>query len=100
MGDVHVYAVLWTERARQDLYAIGDYIALDNPAAAARFISALMGRTAVLADTPLIGRVVPEADRKDIRELIHGNYRIVYRLLEHEAHILTVFEGHCQYPGI
>jgi plasmid stabilization system protein ParE len=30
----------------------------------------------------------------DIRELIHGNYRIVYKLAGSEVHILTVFEGH------
>jgi toxin ParE1/3/4 len=97
MGAGQAYSVRWTEKARQDLFAIGDYIARDNPAAAARFISALMDRTSVLADTPLIGRVVPEVARKDVRELIHGNYRLVYRLVETEAHILTVFEGHKQF---
>ncbi len=94
MGTVRSYPIRWTEKARQDLFDIGDYIARDNPAAASRFTRALMDRCAVLAENPRIGRVVPEVAREDIRELIHGNYRIVYRLLEGEVHILTVFEGH------
>ena len=38
---------------------------------------------------PKVGRVVPESDRDDIREIIHGNYRIIYRLINDEAQILT-----------
>ena len=73
---------------------IGDYIARDNPAAAARFTGELLERTACLVERPRIGRIVPEFGRADIRELLYGNYRIVYRLLEAEIHILTIFEGH------
>lgn len=94
MNAGRAHAIHWTEKARQDLFDIGDYIARDNPAAAARFTRALMEKCTVLVENPQIGRVVSEVAREDIRELIHGNYRIVYRLLESEVHILTVFEGH------
>lgn len=77
--------VFWTERARSDLLEIGDYIAQR---------SQLMERTSVLAEQPKSGRIVPEIGAEEVRELIHGNYRIVYRLCGEEAHILTVFEGH------
>jgi hypothetical protein len=43
---------------------------------------------------PLAGRVVPELQRDDIRELLLRTYRIVYRLRPAEIHVLTVFEGH------
>lgn len=42
----------------------------------------------------MAGRKVPEIDRQDVREVFVRNYRIVYRILESEVHILTVFEGH------
>jgi len=29
---------------------------------------------------PEIGRIVPELEKKEIRELIEGNYRIIYRI--------------------
>ena len=43
-----------------------------------------------LEDFPQMGRVVPEIDRDDIREIIVQSYRIIYRLLLDEVDILTV----------
>jgi len=88
------FRVRWTERARLDLIDIGDYIALRNPAAAATFTDELIRRADALSDNPRIGRAVPEIAREDVRELLHGSYRIVYRIIDSEVHILTVFEGH------
>ena len=41
-----------------------------------------------------MGRIVPEIGSFNIRELIEGNYRIVYRYSREKIEILTVFEGH------
>jgi plasmid stabilization system protein ParE len=46
-----------------------------------------------LQDHPLSGRVVPELGDTSIREVIHGNYRIVYRLRHDVVEIATVFHG-------
>ncbi len=88
--------VAWSARAARDLEAIGDYIAQDNPRAALRFVEGLIARGDALAETPLIGRMVPEFGRPDTREIISGNYRIVYRVSDRKVHVLTVFEGHRQ----
>jgi mRNA-degrading endonuclease RelE of RelBE toxin-antitoxin system len=45
-----------------------------------------------------VGRKVPEFMRDDIRELIEGNYRIVYQVFEDRLVVLTVFEGHALFP--
>lgn len=38
-----------------------------------------------------IGTVVPEFDRNDLRQLIQGNYRIIYKVVdEKRVDILTV----------
>jgi toxin ParE1/3/4 len=89
-----VASIFWTDRARVDLLEIGDYIAQRSPLAALRFVDELMERTKVLVEQPRSGRIVPEIGTEDFRELIHGNYRLVYRLFGDQAHILTVFEGH------
>lgn len=86
--------LLWTERALADLRDMGDYIALRNPAAALSFTMELMIKAETLVEQLILGRVVPELGREDIRELIYGNYLIVYRVLEGKLHVLTVFEGH------
>ncbi|MGK2945272.1 MAG: type II toxin-antitoxin system RelE/ParE family toxin [Desulfuromonadales bacterium] len=86
--------VVWTEHALQCLVAIEDYIAMDNPAGAVVFIERLIRRTDILMEQPQVGRMVPEVPGSELRELIEGNYRIVYRLNESSAEILTVFEAH------
>ena len=48
---------------------------------------------------PQAGRIVPEsADRRDIREVLRGAYRIVYRIRANANEVLTVFEGHRLFP--
>ena len=87
-------AILWTERARRDLFEIGDFIARDKPGAAPKLVGEILdavGRTALF---PASGRIVPEFGRSDLREVILGNYRVVYRLDERTIVVLTVFEGH------
>jgi plasmid stabilization system protein ParE len=86
--------VVWTEHALQSLVAIEDYIAMDDPAVAVVFIDGLIRRTDILMNQPRVGRMVPEVPGRELRELIEGNYRIVYRLNESTVEILTVFEAH------
>ena len=86
--------LFWTETAKQDLLSIREYIAIDNPVAAKRWVQRLRERARNALNAPLAGRLVPEFSREDIRELIEGNYRIVYQVLEDRMVVLTVFEGH------
>ncbi|MGD8846852.1 MAG: type II toxin-antitoxin system RelE/ParE family toxin [Desulfobacteraceae bacterium] len=90
--------LFWTETAKQDLQTIRRYIATDNPTAAKRWIERLRERARNALHSPLCGRKVPEFTRNDIRELIEGNYRIVYQVFEDRLVILTVFEGHQLFP--
>jgi toxin ParE1/3/4 len=46
-----------------------------------------------LLQFPKLGRVVPGAQDENIRELICGNYRIVYRIAAERIEILTVVHG-------
>ena len=84
----------WTRQAELQLVEIGHFIARDKPDAARRWVEALRRRAAEAAERPLVGRMVPELDREDIREVIVRGYRIVYRVGEEVVEILTVFEGH------
>ena len=88
----------WTETAKQDLQAIRRYIASDNPTAANRLVNLLRTRVRNALHAPLAGRKVLELLRDDIRELIEGNYRIVYQVFEDRLVVLTVFEGHHLFP--
>lgn len=84
----------WSARSLRDLDAIYAYIARDNPSAARHWVAHLRSEAQCLNDAPSIGRVVPELHRAAIRELLIGNYRIVYQVGENTVDILTVFERH------
>ena len=84
----------WTKRARGDLIEIGRYIARDKPEAARRWIERLRQRARAVTKQPLAGRRVPELGRDELREVLVGNYRIVYEIHPSEIRVLTVFEGH------
>ena len=74
------FQVILSPRAVQDLREIVRYISFDNPIRAESFGRELTAKTRTLASFPQIGRVVPEFDEPDIREIIHKSYRIVYRV--------------------
>lgn len=72
--------IVWTEFALQDLKSIHDYISEDSRFYADRFIDKLIDRVYQLEELPKSGRIVPEFDSDVIRELIEGNYRIIYKI--------------------
>lgn len=89
----------WTEQAVEDLEAIRDYVARDSEHYAALLVERLIGSLAQVVVFPEIGRIVPEYGRADLRELIRGSYRIVYRLHGGQAEVLTVFHGARLFPS-
>ena len=82
--------ISWTKKSLKDLRAINDYISLDSSFYAARFISKLISRVDQLIEFPESGRMVPEKNVHEIRELIEGNYRIFYRLQKEKVTILRI----------
>lgn len=56
------------------------YVARHNPDAAARLGFELITRAEGLAQFPEIGRMVPEFQQSNLREVVYRSYRIIYRL--------------------
>lgn len=83
----------WTAKALLRLQQIHDHIALDQPENARRFIDRLTRKAAAVAENPVLGHVVAEYQRDDIREVFEGSYRIIYRVLPDQIHVLTVRHG-------
>lgn len=90
--------VVWTHQAFERLAEIEDFIARDNTRAAENHTERLIGRTEPLAVHPQLGRIVPELPGGNLRELVEGSYRIVYRVRGDVVEVLTVFEGHQLLP--
>ena len=77
----------WSELAVFDLQSIYDYISEDSEVYAIRLINKFVVKVEVLDKFPNSGRIVPEFNANEIRELIEGNYRIIYRIEDIEKNI-------------
>jgi toxin ParE1/3/4 len=82
--------IIWSLLAIERVEEISDYIAEDNSAAANKWVDSVFEKVDLLKSNPQIGRVVPELAVPSIREIIFGNYRIIYRNEQKSIIILTV----------
>ena len=82
--------IQWSPLAIERIGEISDYIAQDSPMAAERWVLSIFDRVEQIKDFSKSGRFVPEINRKDIRELIIANHRIIYRIESKVISILTV----------
>lgn len=80
-----------TFQAKDDLKTIAEFIKIDSVCYAKLQVIKIKSRTHILKSHPQAGRVVPEIESEQIRELIQGNYRIIYKILSKgQVDILTV----------
>lgn len=68
--------IVWTRSSLHDLQELHGYVSEDSAYYADRLVLKLISRVEILAKQPKAGRVVPEKEDVNIRELIEGNYRI------------------------
>ncbi len=85
--------VHWTNTALGHLLAIYEYIAQDSSVYAQRMVDRLTRRSQQIAAFPLSGRMVPEFEAEDIREMIEKPYRIIYRIKPDQIDVLAVIHG-------
>src|SRR5438477_9258943 len=86
----------WTALAIERAHEAAEYIARDKPESAERWLQGLFQSVERLRRFPRSGRVVPEFGRPDVREVVHGKYRVVYRLLPPRVIVVTVRHGRRQ----
>ncbi|MFM8810309.1 MAG: type II toxin-antitoxin system RelE/ParE family toxin, partial [Chthoniobacterales bacterium] len=82
--------IIWTEPALQDLDGIADYISLDKPAAASKFVRRVFARIEQLADRPKSGSVPAELKGTQYRQLVIPPARIFYRAQHEVVYIVYV----------
>jgi addiction module RelE/StbE family toxin len=85
--------LIWTREARFDLDEITDYIARDSVHYAQAVAGKLFKTGNSIPEHPLMGRVVPEIKRDDIRERFVYSYRLVYHLRDDQIIILAIIHG-------
>lgn len=83
----------WTDTALDHLSAIHNYIALDSKQYAKRIVDRLTKRSQQIGNFPQSGRIVPEFEMEQIREVIEGQYRIIYYIKPNQIDVLAVIHS-------
>jgi plasmid stabilization system protein ParE len=82
------------ESAIQDLTDIREYYQEQEvPEVGDRFVKEIISSVEELAIHPDRGRIVPEFNRPQLRELIHPPFRIVYRRYKEKISVVRVWRN-------
>lgn len=83
--------VNWTRIAVEDLKSIYEFISKGSKKYAQLEIIKIKTRTRILKTKPFVGKEVIEKGDLAVRELVEGNYRIIYKIIDKEKiDILTI----------
>jgi plasmid stabilization system protein ParE len=85
--------VVWTLTALGHLESIHQFVARTSPAYAALLLDRILERGAQIGAFPHSGRVVPERQREDIREVFEPPYRLMYQVTADAVYVLAVIHG-------
>jgi len=92
--------VRWSLTAGNDLQDIENFIARDSVLHAITFVDRMVESTETLLTNSHIGRVVPEFNRDDLREVLFRQYRVIYLLQDETIFILRVVHGSRDLAGL
>ena len=82
--------IIWSPLSLERIVEISENISADKPGASVKWVESVFNEVERLKKFPQSGRVVSEINRPNIREILLGNYRIIYRLEKESIFILTV----------
>ncbi|MBI4931140.1 MAG: type II toxin-antitoxin system RelE/ParE family toxin [Bacteroidetes bacterium] len=92
--------VIWTNPAKIDLRDIHDYIARDSKYYAQKVSQDIIDKSEKLNLFPEIGRIVPEIDDPNIREIFIYSYRLIYEILPDSVQVLALIHGKRDFIGL
>lgn len=85
--------VKWTAPAKRDLRDLHDYIAKDSKYYAQKVSQDIVNKSERVKLFPEIGRIVPEIDDPNIREIFVYSYRLIYEVLSGNVQVLALIHG-------
>ena len=90
--------VHWTEAARAQLRDIHSFVARSSPQYAKKLVDRLTRRSQQIGAFPQSGRVVPDVNDVNVREVLEGPYRIIYHILDDQVDVIAVVHGARNWP--
>lgn len=86
--------ITWSKQAIEDIHRIQEYYSSFSVKFSVNLIDQIFEKESLIRDHPEIGRIVPEVNNKNIREIIFRNFRIVYAIFDlQRISILAIHES-------
>jgi len=85
--------IIWTDPAIEDLHNIFSYIALESRFYAQKVVDEIIEKAESVIPFPEKGRMVPELQDENVREVFVYSYRIVYELVADTVQIDAIIHG-------
>ena len=85
--------LIWAEPALKDLETIAEYIALDKPDAARRYVQRVFEAVERLTRFPKSGSIPPEIPHLPYRQVVVPPCRVFYRMQEQDILIIFVMRS-------
>lgn len=86
--------IIWTVRAVEHIEEIGQFIEKDSSFQARRVVQLIIKETRKLMQFPRIGKMIPETQADEYREIRIFSYRILYKIIdESNIAIIGVIHG-------
>lgn len=83
--------VRWTSKALADVTRLYEFLALANPAAAARTAQELVGAAGRISERPRIGEKLDTYEPREVRRLLVGRYELRYEIRENTIYVLRLW---------
>mgnify|MGYP002642343657 CR=1 FL=1 len=85
--------VEWSGPAKRDLRQIYDYIAQDSKYYAKCVVQKIVDKSQSLEPFPKVGRMVPEINDPNVREIFIYSYRLIYEIRANSLGVLAIVHG-------
>ena len=85
--------VEWSGPAKRDLKQIHNYIAQDSKYYAKNVVRNIVNKSETLEPFPKAGRMVPEINDPNVREIFVYSYRLIYEITPKRVEILAIVHG-------
>jgi toxin ParE1/3/4 len=85
--------IIWTLPAKYDLRDIHEYISKESTFYAHKVIDTIIESVDPLIEFPKMGKIVPEINEPNIREILVYSYRVIYEIVGEEIQVTTVIHA-------
>ncbi|MBD2753175.1 type II toxin-antitoxin system RelE/ParE family toxin [Spirosoma validum] len=82
--------IIWKDEAKEDLWDVLHYLSRSSSVYVDNWSNELTKKLGLLESFPEMGRKVPEKELTHLRELLIGNYRLLYIYLQDTITIIAI----------